>query len=223
MEIVAIIPARGGSKRLPGKNIKNLAGKPMIAWTIEAAQQSKACSKIVVSTEDNKVATVAGLWGAEILDRPAELATDEAKSIDVVIHAIQELGLNETDYVLLLQPTSPLRTGDDIRQAVKIMQEENAEAVVSVTEIPKLAYEDIVQRVAQGSILEPVYPEITKVMEKRYMLNGAIYLNKVKSLIEKKTFRPWRKTVAYIMPPERSIDVDTKAEFLMAKALIQGE
>ena len=131
--IIGLITARGGSKRLPGKNIKTVAGKPMIAWTIEAAIESGICSRTIVTTEDEQISRVAKVWGAEVLTRPKVLAKDDTLSIDVVVHAINELGLEADDFILLLQPTSPLRTSGDIRKCVSYMETTKSDNVVSTT------------------------------------------------------------------------------------------
>jgi len=129
MDVLAIITARGGSKRLPGKNIREFCGKPLIAWTIEAA---KDCSRIVVTTDSFEIADISQKYGADVLLRPKELATDGAKSIDVVIHALDSLGW--VGRSVLLQPTSPLRTSEDIKKSFNIMSITGARSVVSVNE-----------------------------------------------------------------------------------------
>jgi CMP-N,N'-diacetyllegionaminic acid synthase len=189
--IIAVITARGGSKRLPGKNIKLLAGKPLIAWTIDTALKSKEVDRVIVSTEDINIAEIAKSYGAEVpFLRPSELAEDNTLSIDVIIHVIKELGLNEDDYILLLQPTSPLRGIEDIKKCIDQIQYNILDAVVSTTE---------------GT-------------EKP---NGAIYLNKVSSLVTTRTFYPEGKTTWYAMPIERSIDIDTVEQFEQAESLLK--
>lgn len=189
-KLIAIITARGGSKRLPGKNIKIISGKPLIAWTIKVALKVKEINRVIVSTEDVTITGIAKSYGAEVpFLRPSELAEDNTPSIDVVIHAIKELGLNEDDYILLLQPTSPLRTSEDIENTISIMHTHKPDAVVSTTE---------------GT-------------EKP---NGALYLNRVRSLLESRSFYPSGKTRWYIMPTERSIDIDTEDDFDRAEHIL---
>jgi len=189
-KLIAIITARGGSKRLPGKNIKIISGKPLIAWTIAVALEVKEINRVIVSTEDTTISGIARRCGAEVpFLRPPELAEDNTPSIDVVLHTIKELGLNKDDYILLLQPTSPLRTSDDIKNTISIMHTHKPDAVVSTTE---------------GT-------------EKP---NGALYLNRVRSLLESKSFYPTGKTMWYIMPIERSIDIDTKDDFDRAEHIL---
>jgi CMP-N,N'-diacetyllegionaminic acid synthase len=225
--IVAIITARGGSKRLPGKNIKTLAGKPLIAWTIDAALYSTGVNRVVVSTDDDRIAFVSRMWGADVpFMRPAKLATDSATSIDVIIHAIKTLELEKSDYVLLLQPTSPLRTSGDINDAISIMRTNNADAVVSVTEIPKMAHDYITQKIDENGILSEAAHSLGEYFNpdfpSRYMWNGAIYLNRVGSILKDKTFRPEDRTFALKMPKERSIDIDTELDFTLAECIIRN-
>ena len=134
--ILAIIPARRGSKRLPGKNIKILGDKPLIAWTIEAAKNSQYIDHIIVSTDSDKIAKVAKNWGVAVpFERPSYLSTDEASSEDVIVHTLNWIEENEGilfDYFILLQPTSPLRQTKDIDQALELMEKKNASSVVSV-------------------------------------------------------------------------------------------
>jgi CMP-N,N'-diacetyllegionaminic acid synthase len=226
-ELVAVITARGGSKRLPGKNIKTLAGKPLIAWTIDAALNSSGVNRVVVSTDDDKIAFVSRMWDAEVpFMRPQELATDSAKSIDVVIHAIKKLNLKKSDDILLLQPTSPLRTSEDINDAISIMRNRHADAVVSVTAIPKMAHDYITQKIDENGILSEAAHSLGEYFNPdfpaRYMWNGAIYLNRVESILKDKTFRPEDRTYALEMPKERSIDIDTELDFKIAECIIRN-
>lgn len=230
MTIIGLIPARGGSKEIPGKNIKNLAGKPLIAWTIEAALNNKICSRLIVSTDDQDIKKIAQNWGADVpFIRPKTLASDTATAISVVYHAIEYLqndGIKESDYILLLQPTSPLRTGEDIKNAIDLGKSKQAVAVISVTVPPyhpckthMITHQGILQRFFVNNSdnerrqdLPPAYAE-----------NGAIYFNKISSLLEEKTFLPENKTHAYIMPPERSIDIDTLWDFWLVEQILNNQ
>lgn len=223
---LGLIPARGGSKGIPGKNIKNLAGKPLIAWTIASALKSKTCSRLIVSTDDEKIASVAREWGAEVpFIRPAHLATDTSASISVVEHALKWLEENEQcypEYVMLLQPTSPLRSADDICNCVDIVKIKNAIAVVSVCEANPHPY--IVKKISDTGTLENFVPTEKKIdrrqdMPPAYALNGAIYVTRCDSLISTHSFTP-DGTVAYIMPKERSIDIDSSLDFQFAEFLL---
>ena len=139
-KILGLITARGGSKGIPGKNIKPLAGKPLIAWTIEAANNSRLLSQVIVSTDDNEIARSAQAWGAEVpFKRPEELAQDQSSHLDVVLHALQWYQLQHRalpEYVMLLQPTSPLRTANDIDAAISLAAQKQADAItVSYTHL----------------------------------------------------------------------------------------
>ena len=139
-EIMAIIPARGGSKSIPRKNIVPLGGKPLIAWSIEAALGSKFITRTVVSSDDEEILKVAETHGAEVLRRPAELATDKATSEPVILHVLDHFLKHEKyepDLVIYLQPTSPLRTTDDIDGAIRVFHQKEADALISVYEIDK--------------------------------------------------------------------------------------
>lgn len=223
-KILCLMPARGGSKGLPKKNIKLLVGTPLIGWSIEAALDSKYIDKIIVSTDDEKIAGVARKFGAEVpFVRPAYLATSKARMTDVLKHAIDfsvRRGDN-FDLVLLLQPTSPLREAKDIDCAIELFFNKKAGAVVSVCEaehhpwlsgtIPSsLSLRNFIVEKAKNSNRQdlPVY----------YRLNGAIYLADVNYFRKNNGFMA-RKTFAYIMPAERSVDIDNKLDFEFAEFL----
>jgi len=224
--IVAIIPARGGSKGVPRKNVKALAGKPLISWTIEAALAARQVARVMVSTEDPEIAEVARRSGADVpFVRPVELASDTATSIDVAVHALD--WLRQTEHaepavVLWLQPTSPLRTTDDVEAAVALQSERQAPAVVSVcatTHPPQW-----LKRLGSGGELLPWHageePERRQDATPTYQLNGAIYLIQTSVLLQQRTFVP-AGAVAYIMPPERSLDIDTPWDFHLAELILK--
>jgi CMP-N-acetylneuraminic acid synthetase len=174
---LAVIPARGGSKRLPRKNVLDLAGKPLIAWTIEAAKQSKYIDHFVVSTDDQEITDVSKQFGAEVLTRPGELATDTASSVDVVLHSINAQQ-KQYDYVILLQPTSPLRTAQHIDEAIELLFEKNANAIISVCETDhsplwsNTLHED---GNMDNFIREEVKGKRSQDLPTYYRLNGAIF------------------------------------------------
>jgi CMP-N-acetylneuraminic acid synthetase len=134
LEVIGLIPAREGSKGIPRKNLVPVAGKPLLAWTIEAAQGSSTVTRTVVSTDWDEAATLAGELGAEVLGRPRKLATDDTPMLDVVRHALGELG--PCDVLVLLQPTSPLRRAEHVDGAVRLLLESGADSVLSVVEVP---------------------------------------------------------------------------------------
>lgn len=221
-KILAIIPAREGSKRLPNKNILNLAGKPLIAWSIEAAKASKYIDTVIVSTDSEKIATISKSYHAEVpFLRPGELATDEASSIDVILHAIQTLK-EPFDYILLLQPTSPLRTTQDIDAACELMNE-NTQAVVSVceTEHSPLWSNILPDNLSMKDFIRPeIKNKRSQDLPKYYRLNGAIYIAEINYLSENKGFFG-TGTKAYIMPAERSTDIDTELDFKYSELLLK--
>ena len=223
MSLLAIIPARRGSKGIPRKNIKPLMGKPLIAWTIEAAKRTSCIDRLAISTDDEEIAAVARDLGADVpFMRPAELAVDDTPGIATVLHAISQLPCY--DWVLLLQPTSPLRSAEDIDGIWNLCQERGARTVVSVCEVLKHPYWiyhcDAQQRI-QPFIKNSSDATRRQDLTPAYALNGALYLAKTDWLIEKQTFIG-PETLGYIMPPERSVDLDTPqdwrwVEFLMGK------
>jgi len=226
LTILGIIPARGGSKGVPGKNIRNINGKPLIYYTIEAAKNSGIIDEIVVSTDSMEIAEISKKFGANVpFMRPSELATDEAKSMDVIIHCMNwylNNRNNRFDLVMLLQPTSPLRNSDDIVKAVDIFINKKANAVISVTEfehspfwINNLPSDGKMDNFVNRSFRN----ENRQDRGKFYILNGAIYLAKWEYLMK---YRDWfySNSYAYIMPKERSIDIDTEFDFKVAESLI---
>lgn len=227
-DILAIIPARGGSKGIPNKALVPLAGKPLIAHTIAAALAAESIARVVVSTEDDRIAQVARTCGAEVpFQRPAELATDTASGIAVFVDAIQRmraLGF-AGDYAMLLQPTSPLRTTADIDAAAALMQARDAEVVVSVTPAephPWLA----MQTDAEGWLAPACFQGSAQPGRQAFppmlALNGAIYLVRIDTFLDRQTMTSPR-TAAYVMDRRRSVDIDEPfdlelCEWLMSRA-----
>ncbi len=224
---LALISARGGSKGITGKNIRQVAGKPLIAWTIAAASESRVCQRIIVSTDSPEIADAARQHGAEIpFMRPAELATDDASGTDPVLHAVRWLDLHENfapEWVMLLQPTSPLRTSLDIRRAVALAEEKNADAVVSVAPVEDHPF--WMKRIDADGCLED-FIRLEKPFNRRqdlpevYALNGAIYLVHRTVLLGQETLFPPR-THALVMPRERSLDVDTPWDLYLADLILK--
>mgnify|MGYP001331194820 CR=1 FL=1 len=206
--ILAIVPARGGSKGIPRKNVREIGGKPLIAWTIEAAQKSKYIDHLVVSTEDHEIASVSRSYGAEVLLRPEELAQDDTPGIDVVLHAVEQL--QGYSYVVLLQPTSPLRMTEDIDQCLESLVSNGAPACVSLCEVDQPPHWMYI--VNEQNKLQPIVDNINQYyrrqeIPKTYALNGAIYVAETEWLFLKKSFLS-EETLPFIMPRERSIDID---------------
>ena len=225
--LLAIIPARGGSKRLPGKNTMELCGKPLVAWTIEAALGSKYIDRVIVSTDDDNVVMISDKYGADIpLLRPIELATDEATSIDVVLHLLTQLEHEgeEYDYTILLQPTSPLRTTDDINKSIDLLKDRRSDAVISVCEVEHsplwcntISDDGDLSYFLKRSILN----KRSQDLEQYYRLNGAIYLCSVERIREENTFFLSSNSVAYKMSQKRSVDIDNEIDFLLAESLFK--
>ncbi|NJN67375.1 MAG: acylneuraminate cytidylyltransferase family protein [Chloroflexaceae bacterium] len=227
MTYLAIIPARGGSKSIPRKNLALVAGKPLIAWSIQVALESQRLSRVIVSTDDEEIAEVAQEWGAEVpFRRPPELARDDTPGIDPIIHAVTWLEQHENDtpdYVVVLQPTSPLRTTQDIDAAVQLAQEKQVDSVVSVCPIHHHPY--WTKRITDDGRLVP-FLELEQDYYRRqtlppvYALNGAIYLVQRTILLKQQSFYT-EQTFAYVMPPERSIDVDTSWDLHLVNLVLE--
>lgn len=228
--MLAIIPARGGSKRLPDKNILPLGGKPLIAWTIEAALYSGCFSKVIVSTDDHAIATTAREYGAEVpWLRPEELATDQATSYDMVRHAIEterDSGCN-FNKVMLLQPTSPFRDSSDIQAATKLFDEKNANSVISLTECEHSPYwtGEVNSALSMDSFIEKMqgFTRRSQELPTSYRLNGAIYMYRVNELLEQASLFLKADTYAYIMERRASVDIDDAMDFNFAEFLVSNK
>jgi CMP-N-acetylneuraminic acid synthetase len=227
LQLLYLIPARGGSKGIPKKNIAPVGGRPLIAWSIEAGQCARHGGRIVVSTDSEEIAAVARVCGAEVpFLRPAELARDEVPSLDSVLHALQWLESHEQyrpDYLVLLQPTSPLREAGDIDAAIELALARKADAVVSVSPVPCHPY--WTKTIGQDGRLEDFMRLPTPVSRRQELpgvfgLNGAIYLIRPEVLVARRTWYP-EPTYAYLMPPERSLDVDTPWDLRLADLIIR--
>ena len=217
---IAIIPIRSGSKGLKDKNILPLNGKPLVAWTIESALASNVFDKVFVSTDSEYYAEIAKEYGADASTlRSRENASDSAGSWDVVKEVLcywRKHGVTY-DEIMLLQATSPLRNSLDIIHSVEIMKEKNAESVLSVTEMnhSPLWSNTIPESLEINDFIQEEYDVPRQQLPKYYSLNGAIYLIKRSELEKEKMFH--EKCFAYIMPPNRSIDIDTSLDFKLAE------
>lgn len=228
-ETVAIITARGGSKGIPGKNLKPMAGRPMIAWTIEVARQAQGLDRVLVSTDDPEIARVCREHGAEVpFLRPAHLATDTATHLAVFDHMMDWLAAEGhlPEYLLLLQPTSPLRIREDIEGGIQLARERRADAVIGVSEIhPHTAHPWLAKKLSADGALEPFMVAPTDDLRRQnmppaYAINGALYVNRTESLRRDRTFFP-SGALAYPMPVERSLDVDAPLDFFLAEQLLK--
>ncbi len=223
MRVVAVITARGGSKGIPYKNLAPVGGLPLVAWTVEAARASRLLDRVIVSTDDPAIADVCRAYGAEVpFMRPAEFARDDSPHIDVITHALAWLAADEgrtPDYVLTLQPTSPLRTADDIDAAILLARERTCDAVVGVT--PMRHHPHFALRVGPGGTLYPCAGDRVREARRQdlppvFVPNGAIYLNRSHALLVQREFVP-NGAVPLVMAAERSIDVDEPADLELAE------
>lgn len=226
MKNIAIIPARSGSKGLKDKNIKLLNGKPLIVYTIEAAINSEVFDNIIVSTDSEKYAEISKNSGANVpFLRPDYLSDDKATSTDVIIHALESLKNigQEYDNFMLLQPTSPLRTYEDIINSVKIMIEKKANAVISVceSEHSPLYVNTLDKTLSMEGFLPKGISTRRQDLPKHYRINGAIYLCKIDYFLK---YRDFYKdgSYAYIMENINSIDIDNQLDFIIAEAIINN-
>jgi len=228
-KLLAIIPARSGSKRLPNKNILPLHGKPLIQWSIDAAINSSFIDAVVVSTDSIEIADIAEKGGARVpFIRPAELSSDESTSIDVVLHAINELGSRGEyfNYVMLLQPTSPLRTEKHIDESVQLLLSKGAKAVVSVCRIthPIEWIGEIQDDLSMDAFIKNIEPaRRAQDFPDRYSLNGSIYLVSVPEFVKYKKFAIDQGCFAYKMEPESSVDIDEQLDFEVCEMIMSKE
>lgn len=222
--VIAVIPARGGSKSVPGKNIRPLAGKPLLAWSIEIARQVSEIDRIIVSTDDPKIASVGRTHGAEIYARPPHLATDEALVIDALKDLLQTLQAErETpEWVILLEPTCPLRTADDVRHCLKLVAQGVYDSVATFKDAelnPHRAWrliDDVPEVFISGAI--PWLPR--QKLPKAYQLNGAVYVFRANLLAEEARSLLVGRLGAVLMPRERSQDIDDSLDFTIVEALL---
>ncbi|MFD2705613.1 acylneuraminate cytidylyltransferase family protein [Salibacterium lacus] len=219
-KILAIIPARGGSKGVPRKNIRYLADKPLIAWTIEEAKKSKYIDRLILSSEDQEIISVASRYDCEVpFIRPQTLAEDNTPGINPVIHALNELP--GYDVVVLLQPTSPLRTVEDIDGCIETLLNSSAPSCVTVTEADKSPY--WMYRIEDEEVMIPLFRNAASLRQELpnvYSLNGAVYAADTNWIVEFSQFIK-EKTVPYIMPKERSYDIDTEQDFMITDYLLR--
>lgn len=225
MSILALITARGGSKRVPGKNLRLLRGRPLIVWSIEVAKQVAAIRDILVSTDDSAIAEVARKAGAHVpWLRPAELATDTASSVDVCLHALDwyEEEKGKVDGLLLLQPTSPFRSGATVQRGIELFQRRNHRPVIGVGPARshpmwclELAGEEMRPFIA-GEGLHSRSQDLPPA----YVVNGAFYLIAPDDLRKRRSFYSEDMVPLVIEEPEENLDIDTEWDWRMAKAIL---
>lgn len=219
--ILAIIPARGGSKGIINKNIVDISGKPLISWTIEAAKNSKYISKLILSSNDSNIIQIALDYGCEApFIRPEELSQDHSSSSDVVLHAIEQIP--DFEYIMLLQPTSPLRTSKHIDESFELMISSNADSCVSISSLSKsinwMYYQEKNKHISP--VIDVDHRETRRQNVKMpYALNGAIYIMRTKKFLEKKSFLS-SNMVGYEMSSESSIDIDSYSDLDLFKRIV---
>lgn len=222
LKVLGFVPARGGSKGLPRKNILDLAGRPLIAWTLAAAADSAYIDRCIVSTDDKEIAEVARQHGGDVpFLRPAELAGDSADTFDAIAHALAQV--DGYDILVILQPTSPLRLADDIDAALEIMRLHHAPACVSVVEPAKSPYWSY--QIDPDHHLQPLLdPQLAgrrrQDLPPCYVLNGAVYAARIDWLLEHRSC-VGEATVAHVMPAERSLDIDTAFDLKLAACCLE--
>lgn len=234
MHVVAIIQARGGSKGIPGKNIRPLAGKPLIAWTIEAAKAAKRVTRVMVNTDDPQIAEVAKQYGAEVpFLRPAEFATDTAPSLPIFVHALNWLAEQENykpDAVVQLKPTNPLRTAEHIDAAIALfLAEPRCDSVMSVHEVHEHPYK--IWKVGEDGMMTPFLPEsFTGIKDAprlrrqdlppAYRHNGAVNVIAPATILEKQSMNGER-VKPYVMGEAGAINIDTLRDFSLAELVMK--
>lgn len=232
MKVLAIIPARGGSKRVHKKNIAPLLGKPLIYYSIQNAKKSKYITRFVVSTEDEEITKVSSSFGAEVMIRPENLAQDTTKTEAVLAHVLQELKKKgeSFDFVVLLQPTTPFRTTENIDKAIELFIKEKADSVVSVMQVPGRFNPNKIMIVKEGMlkdyIQKPNEERITRDQEAMkklivYTRNGQIYITKA-SLVEKENLYG-EKCVPFIMEEKFQVNVDEPVDIAFAEFLVTNK
>lgn len=220
---LAIIPARGGSKRLPRKNILPLKNKPLISYSIQAGLECQLINNVLVSSDDLEILEISKEHGANVIKRPIELASDTSTSFDAIRHAIENT--QRHDYVVLLQPTSPLRTSKHITEAIKLLELKNADAIVSVCEMDHspLWSNTLDSSLSMNNFLpDDVQDKRSQDLEIFYRLNGAIYICKTSKLLENESFMLKENIYAYVMERKDSVDIDEKFDLNLAEVILKG-
>jgi CMP-N,N'-diacetyllegionaminic acid synthase len=222
--VLAVVAARGGSKGVPRKNVLPVAGRPLLAWSLQAARESRYVDRVIVSSEDAEILALAGSFGADVpFTRPPELARDDTPGIEPVLHAVS--ALQGFDIVVLLQPTSPLRTSSDVDACLERLEASAAPSCVSVCEAechPYLTY-----GLSDGGALRGFVTDrsVSNLRRQEFpfacRLNGAVYAARISWLVAARSFVS-AGTVGYVMPQERSLDIDTREDMALAEVALSG-
>ena len=219
---LAIVPARGGSKRLPRKNLLDLGGKPLISWTIEAALNSQFIDHIVMTSDNKEIINIADKFNVKTIKRPDYLANDTSTTFDAIAHTLNHID-KTYDYTVLLQPTSPLRTAVHIDEAIELLERKRADAIISVCEMdhsPLWSNTLDDSGSMQNFLKEEVKGKRSQDLQTYYRLNGAIYICKTSTLLEEKSFFTDQNIFAYRMERKSSIDIDEEIDLNIAKTYL---
>lgn len=225
---VAIIPARAGSKRLPGKNMRPLSGKPLIQWSIEVAFQSGCFDEVIITSDSDEILSLAHSLNCYCVRRPPELATDASPTFQAILHAIEafEQDKNQSvSHIMLLQPTSPLRSVTDIKHAFALKKESGADSLISVCEMehsPLWSNTLDTEGRMDDFLRAEIINKRSQDLPTYYRLNGAIYLTEADRIKEHNGFF-MPNSRALIMPGERSVDVDTILDFKIAESILNAK
>ena len=223
MTLLALIPARGGSKGIPRKNIKLFCGKPLLQWSIDVALAAPSVDRVVVSTDDSEIAEIARAGGADVpFLRPPELSSDLASGIEPVLHALHQLP--DVSDILLMQPTSPLRLVDDVEGIISLRKRMDCDSIVSVT--PSAKHPAWMYAMSTDQLITPFFdqPDVScrQQLPSAFLLNGALYMAS-RSLLEQKRSFLTGNTVGYVMPAVRSVDIDSLLDWQWAEFLTQHQ
>ena len=230
MKILGIIPARAGSKGLKDKNILKLNKKPLIAWSILAAKKSKVLSKVIVSTDSLKISRIAKKYGAEVpFMRPAKYSGDKAKSSELIIHALNFFIKKKIhfDYVVLIEPTSPLREAGDIRKCISLIKKNEIDTLVSVSKV-KSPHPRFIYKFSSEFKIKPYISSKKNLSARRqdveslYFLEGTIYCSNVKTFLRKKTFYH-NNTSAFVVPKWKSIEIDSLFDLKLSEFIMKNK
>lgn len=224
-KIVAIIPARGGSKGIKNKNIRIINNKPLVAYSIESALKCKYIDYTLVSTDSKEIAEISKSYGAQVpFLRPKEIATDSSKTIDVLVHAMNFLANsgNYFDYVMLLQPTQPIRAEEELEKTIEIVVDRRLPSLVSICEVEETPI--LMRTIDTNKKLKRVLNINSTVRRqdfpKFYKVNGSIYINKIEDLNLNTSLND--NEYGYIMPKNHSVDIDTEDDLKLAEKILKG-
>lgn len=222
MNVITIIPARGGSKGIPQKNLSPLIGRPLISYAILAAVESRYISRVIISTDDKEIAQISQQYGAEVVFRPSEISGDEASSESALLHVLKTLkDMNKLpDITVFLQCTSPLTLTQDIDAAIERLIEKEADSCFSATQSHSFLWQVNSNGEAIGINHDPGYRPRRQEMQTQYRENGAIYVMRTEGFM-KARHRFFGKTVLSVMPPERSWDIDEPLDLIIAESFLK--